>query len=223
MRPMSLTTARDEVLDVALRLPEGATLIVPEIHWDDYEGLLEALDGVRHLHVSYDCGKLEVVSVSPEHDEYGRFFDGLVREFCDPRRMDAEMRGQATWKSRALEKGVEGDSCYYVPNAERIIGKRDINLDVDPPPDIVVEIDISTDSTRKFPIYASLGVPEFWTYDRKTVRIYSLDRGKYSEIAASRFLKGLTGPVLAEAIEISKTLGQRKALAAFRRKIRSLK
>jgi len=223
MLPMSLPTRRDEVFEAAVRLPAGATLIVPEIDWDDYERLLEQIAEERRLRLTYDCGRLEIVSPRPEHDEYGRFFDDLLRIWCDSRGLELQKYGSATWKKRALKKGVEADSCYYIANAERIIGKRDIKLEVDPPPDIVVEIDPSTDSSRKFHIYAALGVPEIWTYDRETVVFYRLNKGKYSESAPSRLLPGLSGPMLAEAIEMSKTTGQTKALHAFRRKIRALK
>jgi Uma2 family endonuclease len=223
MRPMRLPSLRDEVFEAAVRLPVGTTLIVPKIDWDDYEHLLDQIEGERHLRLTYDCGRLEIVSPRPEHGDYASFIDDLVRAFCDWRNIELQKYGNATWKKRVLKKGVEADSCYYIANAERVIGKRDIKLEVDPPPDIVVEIDLSTDSGRKFPIYAALGVPEIWTYDREAVRFFRLSRGRYTESTSSQFLPGLSGPILAEAIEMSKTLGQTKSLAAFRRKIRSLR
>jgi Uma2 family endonuclease len=221
---MSLPNLHDDVVDAAVRLPGGVTLIVSDVTWDDYERLLaELFERRRHLRISYDRGSLEIMSPLPEHEEYARFIDALVRAFCDSQKMELENRGQATWKRRALGRGVEPDSCYYTRNAERIIGKREIDLSSDPPPDIVVEIDLTNDSSKKFSIYASLGVPEIWTYDRRIVKFHNLHRGKYTESPSSRFLPGLTPRILAEAIEISKTHGQRRALELFRRKIGPVK
>lgn len=215
--------ATGEILRAAEHLPDGAMLVVPQVAWDDYEYLLDELAEGPHLRVSYDCGRLEIVSPSPEHGEYADFLNDLVRAYADAQDMELEKRGNATWKRKALEKGVEADACYYVQNAERIIGKRTIDLESDPPPDIVVEIDITRNSERKFPIYAALAVPEVWTYDGKKVQLYELSERRYVPILESRFLPRLTGQILADAIEVSKTRGQKTALNAFRRRIRSRK
>jgi Uma2 family endonuclease len=121
--------AHDEVLDATAHLPDGATLIVPQFDWDDYERLLEDLTERPRLRVSYDCGRLEIVSPLPEHEKYARFIDDLVRAFADAYGLELEKLGHTTWKRRALAKGVEADACYYIRSAKRIIGKRKIDLD----------------------------------------------------------------------------------------------
>ena len=111
----------------------------------------------------------------------------------------------------------------YVTNAQRVIGKDAIDLSVDPPPDIVVEIDKSNQSLNKLPIYATFGVPEIWRYDgrRKRTEIYELRGNSYVEIPASRFFPILSSGVLADFIERSKRQGQTAALSAFRGWLRS--
>ena len=156
-----------------------------------------------------------------EHDRYARFFDDLVRAYADAHGLELEKLGQTTWKRKAVEKGAEADACYYVLSAIRIIGKRTIDLDSDPPPDIVVEIDTTRSSLRKFAIYAALSVPEIWRYDGQAVEIYKLNEGRYTTIPESQFLPRLTGQMLAESLELSKTQGQKTALNIFRRRIRS--
>jgi Uma2 family endonuclease len=209
-----------EILDATEHLPDGATLVVHQVEWDAYERLLEDLAGRPHLRVSYDCGRLEVVSPSSRHERHARLFDGLVREFATAQKYTVEMLGQTTWKRRAVAKGVEPDCCYYIQNAERVIGKEDLDPESDPPPDIAVEIDITNTSQAKLSIYAALLVPEIWRYDGKTVRIYELAAGKYVQVSESRLLPGLTGTLLGESVERSRNQGQTKALAEFRRKIR---
>lgn len=215
--------ATGEILHATEHLPGGATLIVPQVAWDDYEYLLDELAERPHLRVSYDCGRLEIVSPSANHEKYAEFINDLVRAYADAHDMELEKLGQTTWKRKALSKGAEADACYYVRNAKRIIGKSTIDLDSDPPPDIVVEIDITTNSKRKFPIYAALSVPEIWTYDDQQVQFLELGEQKYAPISESRFFPRLTGQMMAEAIEVSKTRGQKTALHAFRQRIHSSK
>jgi Uma2 family endonuclease len=212
--------ATGEILRAAEHLPDGATLVVPQVEWADYERLLEELAERPHLRVSYDCGRLEIVSPSRKHDKYERFIDDLVRAYADALDMDLEKLGHTTWRRKALAKGAEADACYYVGSLERSIGEPGIDAESDPLPDIVVEIDITRNSQRKFSIYAALSVPEIWTYDGQNVLFYKLTGRRYVPISESRFLPRLTGQMLAEAIEVSKTRGQKTALNVFRRRIR---
>jgi Uma2 family endonuclease len=221
MTSMTLPST-SEILDATGHLPEGATLVIPQVTWDDYERLLEELAERPHLRVSYDCGRLEIVSPLSEHENYARFIDEIVVALSDAFKLEVEPRGSTTWKKRALKKGAEPDCCYYVLNARRIIGAGNIDLESDPPPDIVVEIDTTSTSLKKFSIYAALAVPEIWRYDGKAACLYKLTNTRYVEIAESGFFHGITGPTLPEFIQMSKIQGHTQARHAFRRRIRSL-
>ena len=167
-------TVTADYLETINRLPEGSTLILHHVTWAEYERLLEELVDRPGVRVSYDRGRLEVMTPLPEHEEYVRLIDSLVRTWADHEHLQLQNYGASTWKRQRLAKGVEPDACYYVANAVRVIGKRHIDLESDPPPDIVVEIDITNESLSKFPIYATLLVPEIWRYDGKTVQFYQL-------------------------------------------------
>ena len=93
--------------------------------------------------------------------------------------------------------------------------------EVDPPPDIAVEIDITNSSLRKFSTYAALGVPEIWRYDREIVHFYGLVSGSFVETEHSRLLPGLTGQIMVETIRASAELGQTEAFKTFRKRIRA--
>jgi Uma2 family endonuclease len=214
-----MTARTADYVDAIGHLPDGATLVVHRLTWDEYEDLLKDLLERPHLRIAYDHGKLEVMSPSTEHEEYALFIDYLVRIFSEVRGLTLEARGSATWKRKKLDRGIEPDACYYVANARRIIGKRKIDLATDPPPDIAVEIDIASDSLDKFSIYAAIGVTELWRYDGATAYFYGLQADGYREIPESRFLVGLTPALLAGALEQSKTEGQTAALEAFRQRI----
>jgi Uma2 family endonuclease len=210
-------------LDAVDHLPAGSTLIVHDVVWEDYERLVDDLaSGGYHRRVSYDRGRLEIMTPLSEHETYARMIDALARVYADERDLTIENYGSTTWKKRSVLKGVEPDSCYYIASAHRIIGKRHrLDLESDPPPDIVVEIDIINQTLGKFGIYAALLVPEIWRYDRTLVRFYELEGRDYQQIAESRSLPGLTPVMLATALEQSMTSGQTAALRAFRDRCRA--
>ena len=191
-------------------------LVLRDVTWDEYERFLEETLDHPGLRVAYDEGRLEVMSPSVEHEEYKDFVLRLVLALADTRGIPIETRGSATWRRRSLRKGAEPDCCFYVANAARIIGKRTIDLESDPPPDIVVEIDIAHESLNKFSIHAALGVPEIWRYDGTTVQFYERAGDTYHAVEASRCLPGSTTEMVGEALELSKTRGQTAALTAFR-------
>jgi Uma2 family endonuclease len=218
-----MSTSTRECMDAIEHLPEGATLILQEFSWQDYERLVEDLN-VSHarLRVTYDHGRVEIMSPLNEHEGYARFIDALVRAFAEHRQVKLESFGGSTWRRRKLEQGLEADCCYYVTNADHIIGKKRIDLDVDPAPDIVVEIDITTESFSKFHIYAALKVSEIWLYDGKKEQLhfYQLESKSYREIKHSHVLTGLLPAMIETALEQSRIEGQTSALETFRELVR---
>jgi Uma2 family endonuclease len=209
----------DEILDAANHLPVGATLVVPEVSWDDYERLLAAFGDRGDLRVSYDSGRLEIKSPSNRHGRCSFSFDRLVSEIARIRKIDIEGLGNTTWWRRALEKGVEADCCYFVKNAKDVIGNEGVEVQSALAPDIAVEIDITNASLGKLSIYAALGVPEIWRYDGRLLHIHELVEGSYVEVDESRMLSGLTSSLLTEYLELTKAKGQTKALQKFTRRL----
>jgi Uma2 family endonuclease len=217
-----MSTRNAEYLEAIEHLPAGAILVFQQVSWEQYENLLADLVDRPGLRVSYDEGRLEIMSPLPEHERYKEFILQLTRVLCEELDIPLEPFGSTTWKRRKLRKGAEPDTCFYVANIQRIIGKRTINLESDPPPDIVVEIDTTNESLSKFPIYAAFGVSEIWRYDGNRVQMYELTGNvSYAETSASRFLPQLTSSPLAGALESSKAQGHTEALKAFRQKIRA--
>lgn len=211
-----MSTRTADYMDAIAHLPEGAVLRLPDIGWDEYEELLDDLTARPGVRVSYDAGRVVIMSPLPEHEEYKEFIVKLVYVLSEVVGVALENRGSATYKWRRGAKGVEPDTSFYVQNASRIIGRRTIDLEVDPPPDVAVEIDTTNESIAKFHIYAALGVPEIWRYDGQQAFIYHLADGTYAEAAKSRAFPQLTPAALTEFLDQSKTQGQTAALAAFR-------
>ena len=217
MACMSAQTA--ELLEAIEHLPRGASLMKSDVTWDDYEEIVAELDERPEFRVSFDDGTIEIVSPSNKHERISRLVDRMVHVYGDTRKMQIEFFGSSTWKRKILAKGAEPDSCYYVNTASLVIGKPQLNLDVDSPPDIVFEIDVTSSSKRKFSIYAALKVPEFWRYDGKKFQLFRLTHDSYSEIPSSVILPGLNGSILVDIIDLSQTAGQTEALKTFRSRL----
>lgn len=218
-----MSTRSSEYLEAIDHLPAGAILVIPGVGWEQYEDLLNDLVDRPGVRISYDGGRLEIMSPLPEHEEYKEFISDLARALSEEAGIPLEKRGSATWKRRRIQKGVEPDTCFYVANAHRIAGKRKIDLESDPPPDIAVEIDTTNESLSKFPIYAALAVPEIWRYDGKRVQIYQLKGETYVETDASSFFLDLSGSMLTESLDLSRAQSQTEALKLFRQRIRGRK
>ena len=200
-------------------LPEAAVLVLDGISWDDYELLLEDFAERPGMRITYNQGRLEIVTTSSEHEEWKEFILRLVQVLCEELSLNLQSYGGTTWKRKRDLKGTEADTCFYIANAQQVIGKRAIDLLLDPPPDVVVEIDKSNQSLGKFPIYAAFGVREIWRCDVKgnAVQMFELTGAKsYVEIPSSRSFPILTNNVLFTFIERSRTDGQMAALTAFR-------
>ena len=202
-------------------LPPEAMLVIPHVRWEEYEELLEDLGERPELRVTYDDGRLEIMTISDEHDEYKDAILRFAHVFSEEAGIPLETRGSATRKRRSLRKATEPDTSFWVANAHRIIGKRKIDLEIDPPPDVVVEIDITSQSRSKFAVYAAFGVPEIWQYDGSRVQMYELIGTTYTESTSSRSFPGLTCSLLLDFLELSKVHGQTEALKAFRQRIRA--
>lgn len=135
-----------------IKLPVGQTVILHGVSWKTYESLLADHTDRSVPRFAYDQGELEIVSPSPKHEKLNRGLALLVEVVAEEFGIDVYDLGSTTFKREDLERGFEPDSCFYVQNEERVRGKDRIDLETDPPPDLVIEIDITSPSLDKHPI-----------------------------------------------------------------------
>lgn len=209
-----------EILD---HLPAASTLTLRNVTWEDYEALLESLSEPSGFRVSYDDGTLQIVTLSTEHESYCRLLEKLVDRLSAKLRVRVLSFGSSTMKKKERSKGAEPDACFYVQTAAAIGNRIHIDFATDPPPDIVVEIDVAHDSVAKFRSYAALGVPELWRYDGETFFIYRLERGKYLPVESSLALPRLTTSVLTRFLNLSREKDQYDVLLAFEEWLESVR
>jgi Uma2 family endonuclease len=181
-------------------------LILHNVSWVTYEHLLSDFLDSSAPRFTYDQGTLEIMSPLAEHEEANRSLNLLVEMVAAVYRVRLRNLGSTTFKREDQERGFEPDSSFYVQNVERIRGRTRIDLTVDPPPDLVIEIDITHSSLNKLPIYAAFGVPEVWRYEGERLRILILEAGSYQEADHSMALPVLSATAISRLIEESKTM-----------------
>jgi Uma2 family endonuclease len=181
-------------------------VILHNISWETYERLLDERGDSSAPRLTYNRGVLEMMSPSPEHEKFNRRIAQLVLAVAEELGIEAEDLGSTTFRREDLERGFEPDSCFYIQNEEQVRGKDRIDLAVDPPPDLVIEIDITSPSFSKLPIYAQIGVPEVWRYDGERMTILVLEGSDYAETTESIVLPPVTSNVLTDFVEKSKSM-----------------
>ena len=189
------------------------------ISWQTYETLLAEI-GDRQIRLTYNRGNLEIMVPSPEHERFkevlGRFVETLAEEL-DVR---IEPLGSTTFKRPELG-GVEPDKCFYIQNLSAVKGKKRIDLNQDPPPDLVVEIDITSRSENSLQVYADLGVPEVWIYNGSQLRINRLENGEYVEGELSLAFPSLPILEIVRFLEQAETMDYLELVKAFRNWVKS--
>jgi Uma2 family endonuclease len=154
-------------------------VILRNISWQTYQSLIKDFEAEPAIRLTYDRGTLEIRMPLDPHETYkkliGRFIEAATEE------LDLEIRslGSRTCDREDLARGLEPDQCYYIQNEALVRAVEQIDLVQFPPPDLAVEVDITSSSLDRFSIYADLGIPEVWRYDGRSLTIHCLQAGKY--------------------------------------------
>ncbi|NER98876.1 MAG: Uma2 family endonuclease [Symploca sp. SIO1B1] len=154
------------------------------LDWQRYQMLRETLSRDRNIRFIYMHGTLEVTMPLEIHEFSARLIEKFIWILVVELGMKVKTMGSTTLDKEELDKSAEPDDAYYIQNQPLVAG-RDVDLERDPPPDLVVEVDITHTDINKLQLYAALGIPEFWRYNGEVWRIYSLHDGEYQEVEVS--------------------------------------
>ncbi len=212
---MSIATATDYLNAIAY-IPRGTTLCADGVQWMQYEQLLHNLSETSSVRIFYDQGRMEIMSPLPAHEKPIKILHTLITTLRDTLDIDIESLGPSTLKEELTSKGAEPDDSFYVQNAAAVIGREDLDLQHDPPPDIVIESDLTSSSLDRFAIYAGLGVSEIWRVFNRRVEVWLLNDLAYFESENSRAFPFLTVEVLNEHLTLGLIEGERKTAKNFR-------
>lgn len=200
--------------------PAEQRLTLHNISWDTYEKLLDAFGEHRAARITYDAGVLEFMVPVEAHEHPSDLIGAFVRTVAEESGWNLKSLASTTLKRSKLAKGAEPDRCYYVQNEALVRGKT-VDLEQDPPPDLVVEVDITHTDIDKNQLYAQMEVPEFWRYDGKELRIFQLQQGEYQEVDISPTFTSIPKDIFYEFLQRCRREGEVPANRALRAWVRA--
>jgi Uma2 family endonuclease len=194
----------------------GQQLLLQDISWQDFEEILGELGERRNSRISYSDGVLEIMVPLPEHEKNKEVIGDLVKILLDKLEIDFESLGSTTFKSQQMTQAVEPDACFYINNYQSVIGKDRLDLSVDFPPDLAIEIDIT--NRTQLDNYLLLKVPELWRYTKKGLQINLLKSDRYIESQTSSNFPNIPIIELIEKyVKQAQTEGRSKAMRALKK------
>jgi Uma2 family endonuclease len=207
---------------VHVTIPAEQRLRLSGIPWEGYVAVTEAL-GARPIRVTYDRGEMEIMSPSNRHENRKRILGRLLETLTEELEIDIASGGSTTYRRKALARGLEPDESYWIAHERIVRGRQDIDLEKDPPPDLVLEIEISRSALDRMSIYAALRVPEVWRWDGETLTVNLLStRGTYRQSDRSKAFPFLPLAEFARFLEPTK-LSETQLLRSFRAWVRNQK
>ncbi len=190
-----LPSSSVQTTEVPVALPSSAIepppleqrVVLYNVSWETYERLVDEISNSA-TRLFYDEGVLEIMSPLERHDRFKELLGRLLDVLTEEMDMSCRSTGSTTWRREKEQKGLEADKSYYLSSARKVRGKREVDLSVDPPPDLAIEVENTSSAIDQLGIYASLGVPEVWRFDGQKLTIHSLQgNGQYVVQTQSRF------------------------------------
>jgi Uma2 family endonuclease len=204
-----------------IHVPPGQRVILENVTWKELETIIAELGEHRAARIAYDRGILEIISPLAEHEFDKEIISDLVKALLEELNIEFRCLGSTTFKNQFMAQGIEPDQCFYIQNEAVIRGKKRLDLTIDPPPDLALEIDIT--SRTHLNIYQGLQVPEVWRFENGILQINLLQNGVYVESKSSLNFPNLPLiEVIPESLQKSRTIGRNATLKAFKNWVNSL-
>jgi Uma2 family endonuclease len=198
-----------------LEVPPGQRVLLRNVSWDEFETILEELGEKRAARVAYNRGMLEIMTPLPEHERSKVFITNFVEILLEEFDIEFLPLGSTTFKNQLMLQGVEPDNCFYIQNEALMRGKNRIDLNIEPPPDLVLEVDVT--SRTNIEIYQTLGVSELWRFENGKLQINVLQDGLYIETEFSPYFPNIPLiQVIPEYLKKLKTESRNKTMREFR-------
>ena len=198
-----------------ITISPGQRLIFNSITWQEFETILEELGEHRSSRIAYDNGILEIMAPLPEHEQSKELVSDLIKALLEELDLEFISLGSTTFKNEEMLRGIEPDNCFYIKNEALVRNKKRLDLAVDPPPDLALEIDVTSCTHPN--IYAALGVPELWRFENGILIIYILQNKQYLETQFSPTFPNLPlTQIIPQYLEQIQTSGRNATLKKFR-------
>ena len=197
-------------------------IVLENVRWETFLELSEQRRG-SVPRMTYDNGVLEMMSPRRQHENIGRLIGRIIETYSEVLEIEIQSVASTTFKRKELKKAFEADESYYVQHAEQIRPKEELDLAVDPPPDLVVEVEITSSAIQKFKLFAAMGVPEVWRHDGDHLEMFRLQGGVYEAIDSSHALQGLSAATINGVLQRRFDFGETALIREFRQSIVSLR
>jgi Uma2 family endonuclease len=199
--------------------PMESSVVLRGVSWDNYQSL-RTPEANNHLRMTYDRGELEIMSPSKKHEQVSYLIGRTIDEWTDSRGLEIHGGRSTTFSRKDLDRGLEPDNCYWIANEARVRERDAIDLSIDPPPDLALEVDVTSSWIEKLPIYQALGVPEVWRWRSESFEIVVLGTGRqYAPQTSSACLAGFPIELMVDLLRRRCTMGNNALIRAFRRAI----
>jgi Uma2 family endonuclease len=195
--------------------PVDQRLLLSEVDWHTYDRLLRDLEG-RHLRFNFDRRQLEITTVSAEHERIKKLLARLLETLTEVLNIPILSLGNTTFRREDAARGLEPDECWYIAHEAQMRERDSIDLLIDPPPDLVIEIEISRSVLDRMEIYAALGVPEVWRCDGPTLTIEVLADDGYAEADHSPAFPNIPLSGIVEHLSLRSQTDETSIVRAFR-------
>jgi len=200
-----------------VQAPEIRT-VIENIRWETFVDLAQQRHG-SVPRMTYDEGVLELMSPRRQHENIGRLIGRKVEKYTEILNVEIQSVASTTFKRKDLQKAFEADESYYIQHAEQIRVKEEVDLLIDPPPDLVIEVEITSSAIAKLKLFAAMGVPEVWRHDGERLQMYRLRNDEYSAIESSDVLPNMTAKLVDSFLEKRFVLGETTLIREFRNSI----
>lgn len=202
-----------------LQLSETRT-VLENVRWETFVELAAQRRG-SVPRMTFDEGVLELMSPLRQHENIGSLIGRLVETSTEVLDIEICSVASTTFKRKDLQKAFEADESYYIEHAEQIRPKEEVDLTIDPPPDLVIEVEITSSAIRKLKLFAAMGVPEVWRHDGERLQMSILSNGQYVSIDSSNALPGLTAAMIDSILEKRFGFGETALVREFRNSLKA--
>jgi Uma2 family endonuclease len=197
-----------------LRYPaRRRSLLLSDVDWHTYSRLLRIFENRPGYRLTYDRGELEIMSPSIAHDHADRFLFRMVITLTEELGQPIYEGGSVTMRRRSKRRGLESDDCFWIANAARMAGRQELDLRVDPPPDLAIEVDVTNSSLDRMGIYRALRVPEVWRLEGDLLTFHVLNpSGEYEVVPVSKTFPWVTPADLLVFVQQPRQAGDSNAV-----------
>jgi Uma2 family endonuclease len=191
------------------------------VAWDEYTRLLRAFAERPSVRLTYDRGVLEIMTPLFRHDHPARFIGRMITALTEELDLPIACGGSTTLRRRPRKRGLEPDECFWIANEPRVRSLERLNLRTDPPPDLAVEIDVTSSSLNRMAIYAALGVPEVWRLDAAGLTFHLLQADStYGPATLSRSFPSVSAADISHFLALLGKQEENELLRQFRTWVR---